>query len=228
MWLRISLNCKRGFTLIEVLISIALLSLIMLMVWQTTSQSISAKRRMEKREELYHYSRVAVDKLTQDISQAFLLKGNPHLGVKQGSPQLKTVFKGGSDDLHFASLSHLRLFKGSRESEGCEIAYRLETDPDNRDYKMLQRRESKVIDGNPEEGGSWVTVANRLKEFHADYYDGEQFDWKSSWDSESSEKEKLPRAVRLKLTFERPGRPDEELPFTTIVMVGMYKNAIEF
>lgn len=219
---------KKGFTLIEVLISVALVSVIMMMIWQTTSQTISAKRRVEKREELYHSARVAMDKMMQDLSMAYLVRGNPHWGSKQGSPQLKTVFKGDADGFQFTSLSHLRLFKGSRESEGTEIGYRLERDPDDRDFLVLQRREAKGIDGNPDEGGAWVSLASRVKAFQAEYYDGGKFDWISSWDSESTEKEKLPRAVRLKLVFEDPGRKDEELPFTTTVLIGMHRNAIDF
>lgn len=221
MWSRILRNCNRGFTLIEILISVALISLIMLMIWQTTSQTLSAKRRMEKRDAVFHSARVSMDKMVQDFSQAFLLKGEAHLGKKQGSPILKTVFRGEADQASFPSLSHLRLFSGSRESESAEVAYKLEND-------VLLRRESKGIDDNPEEGGVWVPLAKGIKKIGFEYYDGTKFDWKNSWNSESIEKEQLPRAVRVQIVFEDPGRPEEELPFTTVALVEMYRNAIDF
>lgn len=228
MWSRILRNYNRGFTLVEVLIAVALVSFIMLMIWQTTSQSINAKKRIEKRDEVYHSARVAIDKMIQDFAQAFLLKGEPHLGRRQGSPVLKTVFKGESDEVSLASLSHLRLFKGSKESEGAEIGYKIERDPDNRDLSILFRRESKGIDDNPEEGGEWIPLAEKVKKMSLEYYDGTKFEWKNSWNSESIEKEQLPRAVKVTLVFAHPSDADEEIPFGAVALIGMNKNAIEF
>ncbi|MBI4124943.1 MAG: hypothetical protein HY466_03300 [Deltaproteobacteria bacterium] len=169
-----------------------------------------------------------MDKMVQDLSMAFLMNGNPHWGQRQGSPLVQTVFDGDSDALHFASLSHLRLFQGARESEAAEIGFKIERDPEDRDNSILFRRESKWIDDKPEEGGAWVPVAHRVREFKIEYYDGDKFDWKSSWNSENTEKGKLPRAVKLTLTFEHPVKPEEEIPFTTTVLVGMHRNAIDF
>lgn len=225
IWSRISRGSS-GFTLLEVLISVALVSMIMAMIWQTTSQSISAKKRIETRQEFYHTARVALDKLNQDLSQAFLVAGPMHTGTRQGSPLLQTVFDGDSDSLTFASLSHVRLFQGSRESESAEIGYKIESDPEG-DDSVLMRRESREVDNRPEDGGAWMAIANRLKSFKAEYYDGEKQDWKSSWNSESSEKGKLPRAVKVELVFVHPARPDEEIPFTTMILVGM-RDAISF
>ena len=221
-------NDNHGFTLIEVLISVALISLVMVLIWQTTSQSLSAKKKIETRQEFYHFARIAMDKMTQDLSMAFLMSGNSHLGQQQGSPLMKTVFDGAAEELTFASLSHLRLFQGARESEAAEIGFKIERDPEDRDNSILLRRESKWVDDKPEDGGVWVPVAHKIREFKLEYYDGDKFDWKSSWNSESSERGRLPRAVKLTLTFEHPADPEKELPFTTTVLVGMHKNAIDF
>lgn len=226
--LRILLNCKKGFTLIEVLISVALVSFVMLLIWQTTSQSILAKKQIETRQEFYHFARVAIDKMVADLSMAFLLGSDLHLGQRQGSPLMKTVFKGGADELTFTSLSHLRLFQGARESEATEVGYKIERDPDDKDHSVLYRRESKWIDDQLEEGGVWVPLAPKVKELKIEYYDGEKFDWQSSWNSESSEKGKLPRAAKLTLTFVHPANPEKELPFTTTVLIGMHQYAIDF
>ena len=225
---RILLNCKKGFTLIEVLVSVALVSFIMMIIWQTTSQSIQAKKRIEKRDEVFHAARVCENKILQDISMAFLLKGNVHQGSKQGTALLKTVFKGDAEHLDFASLSHLRLFQKSRESDSTEVGYKLESDRDNHGSFILMRRESKSIDDNPDEGGVWIPIAKKVKKFKVEYYDATQFDWKTSWNSDNTEKDMLPRAVRLTLAFEDPGNAEKELPFITTVFIGMYRSAIEF
>ena len=227
MSLRTLRNCKKGFTLIEVLVSIGLVSVLMMLIWQDTSQSVKSKDKIEKRNAIYHFARVTVNKMTQDITMAFLLKGPAQLGAKQGSPQSKTVFKGDEEKMNFDSLSHLRLFQDSKESEETEIGYKTERDPDNRDRLILFRRESKTIDNNPDEGGVWVPLAYKLKGLKLEYYDGVKFDWKTSWNSETSEKDLLPRAVRVTLTFEDPRNKENDMPLTTTVLLGM-KNAIEF
>ena len=216
-----------GFTLIEVLVAVALVSVIMLLIWQATSQTINAKQRIEKRNEVTHNARIAVDKMVQDISMAFLLNGTPHVGLRQGSPQLKTLFKGESSTLEFTSLNHLRLFGNSRESEMTEIGYKMEKDPDNRDLSLLMRRESKWIDNKSGEGGAWIALAQQVKNLKLEYYDARKYEWQSSWNTESDTGLQLPRAVRITIAFENPDNKNEDVEITTIAMLGM-NNAIEF
>lgn len=219
---------SKGFTLLEVLISVALVSVIMLLIWQTTFQSIKGKERAEKRQNVYHMARVALDKMSMDLTQAFLLNGAPHLGVRQGSPQLKTLFQGTADTLQFTSLSHRRLFSDARESDSTEISYRLEANPEDRDVSLLMRREARRIDSNPEEGGRNFVLAEKIKKLEFGYYDGQKLDWQSSWNTESGEAGKLPRAVKVKLTLAHPTREDETIEFMTTVLLEMHKNAIDF
>lgn len=225
---RLGLRSDKGFTLIEVLVAVGLVSVIMLLIWQTTAQTINAKQRIEKRNEIYHNARVAVDKMVQDVSMAFLLGNLSHTGQRQGSPQMKTVFKGEAESLEFASLAHRRLYRESRESEGAEIGYKVERDPDNRDLYRLMRRESKWIDGDPEEGGGWFPLAEKVKGLKLEYYDSKKWDWTGSWNTESDTGLRLPRAVKIMLAFQNPDNPDEDITVTTVAWIEMYNNAIDF
>ena len=221
-------NCKKGFTLIEVLISIAILSGVMLLLWQITNQTIRAKTAAEKREALYHTARVSMNKMMLDFSQSFLLDGKGQWGLKQGAEAVKTEFRGSDAAVHFASLSHQRLFQGAYESESAEIGYRLESDPDAPDLYRLLRRESKIVDDRPDDSGVWIPLAEGVKRCSFQYYDGEKFDWLSTWNSEGSEKGRLPRAVKIDLILEDPKNSEEDFPFETIVFVEMYANKIDF
>src|SRR3989338_3433567 len=71
-----------GFTLIEVLIGVAILAFIMTMVWTNTRQSIRAKERIEKRGDVYHDARVTLGKMEHDISMSYLVSGEAHVGKK--------------------------------------------------------------------------------------------------------------------------------------------------
>lgn len=227
MSLRIYQNCKKGFTLIEVLVAVALISTIMVLIWQTSGQTLKAKQRIEKRDEIYHNARVSVDKMVQDLSMAFLLSGTSQLGQRQGSPQLKTIFKGDADQVLFATLSHLRLYGNARESASANVSYKLEKDPDDSELYLLKRKESKWLSSNPEEGGVWITLAEKIKGMKIDYYDGRKYDWQTGWNTESDTGLRLPRAVRVALIFKNPDNPDNDINITTIALVGM-NNAIDF
>ena len=68
---------KKGFTLLEVLVSIAILAIIMILVQATTSQIFNAKERVEKRDALWQAGRVAMGKLSDDLQLSFLIKTVP-------------------------------------------------------------------------------------------------------------------------------------------------------
>lgn len=63
---------SRGFTLLEVMVAIGLMGIIMSLVWSTTSQSLRTKDRIEGRDQLFHSGEIALRKISDDISVAFL------------------------------------------------------------------------------------------------------------------------------------------------------------
>ena len=81
---------------------------------------------------------------------------------------------------------------------------------------------------NPEEGGVWITLAEKVKSMKIDCYDARKYDWQSSWNTESDTGLRLPRAVRVAFTFKNPDSEDEEISITTTALLGMYNNAIDF
>lgn len=214
-----SRNCN-GFSLLEILIAVAILAIVLLLTYQTSSQTLKTKKRIEEKELVYHAGRVAMEKMTLDIAQAFLVTTKEHQGDAQGSPLMKTVFKGDESSLYFASLSHIRLFRDSKESEQTEIGYHLERDPDS-DGQILERREAPFVDANPEEGGRWIPLTEGVKELKLEYYDGEQDDWVSSWDSNFDKKDRLPKGVRIRLTLRHPSSDEKEIVLSTIASLGL-------
>lgn len=218
----------QGFTLLEILIAVALISVIMMIVYSVTFQSIRGKKKVEEKGDVYHNARIIVDKMVQDLSMAFLIGGEAHVGQRQGSAQIKTVFNGSGDKITFASLSHVRLFQNAKESEQCEIEYKLEKDPDNRDFYLLMRRETPDIDTRPDDGGAWTELANDVKKMEFEYYDAKRNDWQSSWNTAVEGNNVLPKAVRISVEMKHPSKKDEVFAFKTVALVGLYQHAIDF
>lgn len=224
---------KKGFTLLEVIVAVAILAFMMILVWAVTSQSIRSKDRGEGKAQMYQQVRLAMDKITNDLSMAFLIDGPSLQGEARGGPAVKAAFKGEeqseSSSLNFAAFSHMRLFRNSHESDQSEIGYFLApaTEDEGGEGEVLMRRESSVIDDKPEEGGITQALAEGVKKFQLEYYDYEKEEWSKTWDSEGRVNQgKLPQAVKIKLVFPSPDEDGEDLEFTTTVMIQLFKEPI--
>lgn len=239
MSLRTSQNCNgkrttgNGFTLIEVLVAVSLLAVIMTLVWTTTSQSLRARERIEARSEVYHEARVTLAKIQRDFSMAFLVLLPEDLGKKGDHVAMKTAFhgqdSGKEDSVYFDSMDHLRLFRSSRESETCEVGYKVEKNSEDSHLFQLMRRESPWVDEHPDEGGDWIVLSDHLTGLNLEYYDATKKEWTGEWNSESDiQKNRLPRAVRITITLPDPDQEGEDLTFQTVALVEMYKDAIDF
>ena len=65
---------RGGFTLIEVMIAIAITAVIMTLIWSSSGQSLRAKERIENRDMVFHAGGVALRKLSEDLVMAFVVR----------------------------------------------------------------------------------------------------------------------------------------------------------
>jgi len=222
-----------GFTLLEVLIGTAILSMMVFMIWQVSTTTLDSQDRVQRRDLVYQMARVAIERLTDDLNMAFLVSNKDLVGMTKEGSKIETAFvgddKGNMDMLNFNSFSHWRMFRNIRESDQCEIGYYVEQDEEEREYYRLMRRESPYLDDDIEEGGKAFPVAEGIQAFEASYYDGRAQDWTENWNSrEVDQKNKMPRAVRLKLSFPDPDVEDGTIDFETIVFIELWQFPIEF
>lgn len=190
---------KKGFTLLEIMVAVAILAMISVLSWQSLVQMMNSQAITEDRDEMLAGLRIVFDKMFTDTAQAFLVSAD-HEGIKQSS---QPTFAGASDVLNFATLSGRRYFPGAPGSDQCEVGYYLESDDtDPGTYKMM-RRESDWIDDKPDEGGKAYPIIESVKKLQFEYYDAFKKEWKAEWDSSKlSGHKKLPRAIRLTLVLD--------------------------
>ena len=216
----------KGFTLLEVMVSMAILGVIMTLIWSSTSQSLRAKDRFEKRDLVFHQGRVALRKMGEDLSMAFLTRGAARRA--EGATAIKTFFIGedraSQDSLSFTSFSHLRLFRGARESDQCKVAYEVVPSPEDPGRFNIVRREDPWIDDTIEVKGRAFTLAWDVREFDVEYYDYRRDEWIKSWDTEQADwRGRLPMAVRIRIAFVDPDEESEVIPLSTAVMIPLFK-----
>jgi len=218
---------NKGFTLLEVLIAVFILALMAMMIWQITNNSYRGTEKASQYDDIYQYGRVALSKLEADLSQAFL-------PGPTGIPPIETSFKGedqgDSDTANFISFSNVRMIKDEKVSDQIEVGYSISNCPDTEEkIGCLMRRTSAVIDKDVKEGGKSYPIAEGIKSFNLEYYDAVKQEWVGSWSSEDpANPNKLPRAVKIALSFNDPKKEGEEITFSTAVMIPLSLAAVEF
>ncbi len=196
---------RRGLTLIEVMVAIAILLVMSAVVAESLRNSITFHNLLSDRDSTVRAARVALSKLKRDIQLSYLSpnRGNPD--------RFMTVFVGMNDEpdkLFFASLNHQRLYLDSRESDMTEITVWTEQNPDGPGY-VLYHREAPRIDEEPDEQGVVWPLAYNVRSFSLRYLDQLSGEWRDEWDTRSADTPyRLPRAVEIGLVLIAPDPED--------------------
>ena len=127
------MNNKNGFTLVELLIAIAILSIIMAVVYKSFYASTEGIKRAEAVDDINSTARVIFLKLMDDINSAYLTgKDVIFVGDSKRDKDLP------QDSLSLTSLSNLRMVRDAKETDLYETGYYLKEDYD------YQRQEKKT------------------------------------------------------------------------------------
>lgn len=229
----------RGFTMIEMMIGIALLAMMTSLIYVGMRLNFRAREGAYRIQRVYHQADVSLNRMRRALSMAFVSK---HVDEDKTR---ETSFIGKSSSVQFDSLAHLRIESAARESDQAVIEFFLGNDKETGE-KALYMREKAVIDDNPDSGGKVVKLAERVKSLKLTYYDKQAEDWEGDWKAELSQGEevaadrkvqavkksvekltgaeemdefRLPDAMRIELVL--MDEEDNEYPFATAVMLPM-------
>jgi len=209
-------SCNKAMTLIEVVIALALFSMVAVFTISNTSVGLKLKNKLQGSSDYYHNIRTAVRQIERDISLAFHSYQDTKQGELNRQQKLATgpyetytissFFKGEKDKLLFSSSSHQRLYKDTNEMDTSEVSYYLESDPDNQGLFNLYKRQSTFVDEDIERGGSLYLIANGIESMSFRYLNptlknGEE-SWVEKWDSTSGDYVSMfPLAVEVTMVF---------------------------
>lgn len=246
-----------GFTLLEVMVAVAIMGVIMTLVWSSTSQSLNSKERIEKRDLIFHSGSVALRKMSEDLSMAFLAKSTgqassatqstlqPEAGAPtpppafppasgQTQPETFKTFligidNGDKDSVKFTSLAHLRLFKDAKESDQCKISYELAASESEGGGMNLLRSEEPWLDATAEFKRAPSILVEDVRSLEIEYYDLRKGEWVKNWDTEKLDwQAKLPMAVRITISFIDPDDDEKSIPMSTAAMLPLSRGPVEF
>jgi general secretion pathway protein J len=213
----------RGMTLLEVLVSLGVLAMISLLIYGAFD-SISRGRRGESmRSERARQGREAIDRMTREISSAFV---SMHQPLNQALWTRQTAFIGQNgatyDRLDFASFAHRRIARDEKVSDQAEIGYFVVADPDVDGKMDLVRREQAPMDTDPKRGGVVNVIAEDVEQFDIRYFDPMTTQWLDTWDTlqATGQFNRLPLQVRITLVL-KGVRDGEPYRFVTKAMLPM-------
>lgn len=200
---------RSGFTLIEVVVALAVMVIIGTITWSTMASTLDMRDYLEEADVTSRSARVALDRLARELEVAFLTNNTSAVNT------YRTVFVGedgtDTDTVWFATLTHQRRYRNSRESDQTEITVWADDDPEHPGTMVLYHREAPRIDHEPDQDGAIAPIARKVTRFDLTYLDGSTGEWTDEWDSTGIEQTgKLPRAVQIVLGLQAPDPDDED------------------
>ena len=195
---------SRGFTLIEVLISIAILAAITSLLFGAFSALKHSKDGLSRMQDRQREARLAMTRMTRELQSAYL---SAHVPINQALQIQKTIFKGErgtpGDRVDFTAFANKRLDKDSHVSDQCELSYYSSPNPDGSGTNDLVRRIDSEIDLEPTKGGKVEVLATDIDLLDLEYLDAQTGQWQESWDTTQTtgQPDRLPLQVRIILVL---------------------------
>jgi|GEM_PF-1571605 len=196
--LRLTPHVTSGFTLLEVLLSLAILAVLFTLVYGSFNATYRASEQLEKEADSYRLARLGFYHLAKDLSMIYQTKPAAGASVSSGTPAKNAfVFKGEDrtrtiegtdypdDTIRFTTVSHGRTLKDAPESDWAVVFYYLEEGLLIHEEALLNER---VIRNE---------IGENVLGINFRYLDRASQNWVDQWDSDI--KKELPVAVEIDL-----------------------------
>ncbi len=212
----------RGFTLLEILLAIFMLTVVVSTVFGAFSGTFKVVNETESQGEIYAMARVALERISEDLASVYGGDSSKTPASEAVAPQQRFLFVGenhtvdgqSADTLRFMSYAHVS-FKAGRQDEGpAEIVYYLQRNEDTGEQALYRSDTLDYLEA-PENGQGGFLLCDRLKWVDFIYYDGNG-EARNAWDTtENTGKEALPSRVEISMGFENALDPENPLQFMT-------------
>jgi len=169
-------NKEKGFTLVEILISLAILAIIVASTFTIFRSASKSWQKGEIRSERYQNARSAISKISVEISQAVI------------SSNSLCRFTGDKNKVSFISF----VTTGSGIFELSEVGFWLDGAK-----KLLMRNDEIDPDYDFTTYGHSDILSENISELEFSYYDGAL--WTDTWNSDQALGVGLPKAVKVKI-----------------------------
>lgn len=179
---------SNGFTLLEVLIASAILTVILTMAYTILITTLNSRKYIDDRAQIERIGNRLLDFIGRDIQGAYMYQ-------VQDDKYFFARKKGKNTEIDFISnTDSILLAPGGGHSDLCEVGYLLRANKGSDVFRII-RREDFFVDDDPYNGGTGIKLYDNITSFRLKFYDGTRAI--SEWDSKKQKK--LPRAVEIQL-----------------------------
>jgi prepilin-type N-terminal cleavage/methylation domain-containing protein len=205
---------SKGFTLLEVILAITILSTLSLLSTQAISRALKARGKIQQEVDDVSALRDSMRMIRTDINLAFhhrdfeqetldIVNKPAAVSVPPGTPPPPappppkrqtqryspvTHFTGNDTELNFVTLNSGRLTTANVQADFIEVGYSLKSCNNlttGAASKCLFRRTQNVLDDDVKTGGNEIVMLENVTEFKLRYIGESKQDWVSMWDSTS-------------------------------------------
>ncbi len=189
------MRSSQGFTLLELVVVMAILSIIGVIVFGSFAGVLASGQRAGYRAEQSHIARFIIRKLTEDLASASIYTYNEKgrfIGIEFKDDERN------KDEIRFSGYGRRFVLAGSG-SDQAEITWFIKKDDGERPpYTLMRRENPDVYDPLDDSRNVWeLDVTDRLVSFKARYRDRQK--WNDSFDSTLTRR--LPEAVEVEFTL---------------------------
>lgn len=199
---RCKAHARAGFTLIEVLLVVAILGTISAMVFGALASTMRVIENVRDDQGWGSLTRATLQFMANELSAGYRSPSVPWVGQssqQNGQP---------ADTLAFLSTAQERSGVNARETEISRVVY-------TREGARLVRFARRNLFGLTDESIEQIELLDGVIGFKIRYYDTVSQTWIDQWDGRL--RGALPRAVMIELTIQRPTRqPETFLHWVTI------------
>jgi general secretion pathway protein J len=192
-------RASRGFTLMEVMVAVAITTLMGTVVAMAFQTGFRAKEVVEGEAEHYRMVRVALNRMAREIGSAYVSDRYDPKRYRDANDR-PTNFVGERDRLLFTTFAHQRLYTDSKESDQAVVEYFVENSSEKgvRSRQDLKRRVNPNVGDRMDRGGTTDVLFEGVKKIDFAYWDSERKQWDDEWDTRRNERKSfLPTRVRI-------------------------------
>jgi general secretion pathway protein J len=195
-------RASSGFTMIELMLAMAIFGFITTIMWGSFSQTAYSKKVIQSEQERVHTVRVALTRMARELEMAYL-SDNENTAITNRRTFFAASARADVDEVTFATFAHQRLRAGAAEGDSSLISYFGAPDPDDRRVVNLMRRETRRLQAEDPAtllGEAYVLCPDVARVKFA-FYDHRKKEWETDWSTlDASGTPYLPSHVRISLT----------------------------
>lgn len=220
--LRLTPASDSGFTLLEILLAIFILTLVVSAVFGAFRGTFKVVNDTEAQEEIYAAARVALERISEDLASAYGDVSAVEKTPDTDTTRRQVIFLGedhevddrSADNLRFLSRAHVS-FKAGRPEEGpAEINYYTQYQEETGELALYRSDTLDYLE-SPDTGQGGLLLCEGLKWLDFTYYDENGNAHKEWAASERNNKAPLPARVEISIGFENSLDPENPLQFVT-------------